>query len=139
MLTLERVSLVIFTFARLVFLESLLFELLLIAVIGTSAALLAVLDLDRFTLLDRPLHARLFLPLPERALALRERRLLRRDDATVLVVLQILLRETARRVVRRAVHDLHTRTDCMLVSSSLHLFILSSHIFYATPEGRTIL
>lgn len=70
-----------------------------------------MLDLGGLAVLDRPLVARLLLPLLQRTLALRQRRLARRHNLAVLVVLQVLLREATLRVVRRAVHDLGTGSN----------------------------
>lgn len=64
-----------------------------------------MLDLDGLTVLDRPAVSRLLLPLAQRALLLREGRLARRDNASVLVVLQVLLGQSTRCVVGKSVHN----------------------------------
>lgn len=85
--------------------------------------------LVRATILDRPLDARLLLPLLEETLALRRRALLRGDDATILVVLQVLLRQTTAGVVRSAVHHLRAGADRLLVSAASRKSVLRVHLF----------
>jgi len=75
--------------------------------------------------LDRPLRAALLLPLFEETLALGRTRLGRAHNPTVLVVFQVLLRQTARRVVGSAVHNFGARSNRRYVRTS----IISIHLF----------
>lgn len=59
--------------------------------------------------------------LVEALLLLRLLRLCLRHDATPLVVLQVRLGQTTTGVVRRTVHNLRARPDCMLVTTAFHV------------------
>jgi len=69
-----------------------------------------LVHLVRFSVLDRPPRASLLFPLLEQTLALGGLGLLDTHNATVLVVLEMLLGETAARVMRTVVHNLRART-----------------------------
>ncbi len=75
--------------------------------------------LVRAAILDRPANALLLLPLLQQPLALGRLALGDRHDAAILVVLQVLLGQATAGVVGRAVHNLSSAANCLLV----HLFV----------------